>query len=49
MKQIRIAVAALFVIPIFILSLLYAFLPAALLRGERGRQVDLRQPDPPVL
>ena len=38
MKQIRIAVAALFVIPIFILSLFYAFLPAALMRGERRKR-----------
>jgi len=34
MKQIRIAVAALFIIPIIALSPLYAFLPAALLPAE---------------
>ena len=35
MKPIRIAFAALFILPILILSPLYAFLPAALMGGER--------------
>jgi 1-acyl-sn-glycerol-3-phosphate acyltransferase len=34
MKQIRIAFAALFIIPILALSPLYAFLPAAFMKGE---------------